>query len=70
MQHRLLHHLEEVVGQRHGLEVALVVHVGEAEAARGDGDVLEPVEEVAVLGGAALEGDVGESPLGQVMFLA
>jgi hypothetical protein len=42
------------------VEVALVVHVGEAEAARRDGDVLEPVEEVAVLGGAALEGDVGE----------
>ena len=42
------------------VQVALVVRVGEAEAARGDGLVLEPVEEVPVLGGAALEGDVRE----------
>ena len=33
----------------HDVEVALVVDVGEAEAARGDGDVLEPVEQIAVL---------------------
>lgn len=44
----------------HDVEVALVVHVGEAEAARRDGDVLEPVEEVAVLRAAALEREVSE----------
>src|SRR5690606_10427697 len=42
------------------VEVALVVDVGQAEAARRDGDILEPVEEIAVLGGAALERHVGE----------
>src|SRR5690606_15963316 len=44
----------------HDVEVALVVDVGEAVTARGDRDVLEPVEEVAVLRRAALEGHVGE----------
>ncbi len=45
------------------VEVALVAVVGETEPAGGYGHVLEPGEEVAVLGRAALERDVREGQL-------
>jgi hypothetical protein len=51
-----------------GVEIALVVHVGEPETPQGDGGILEPVEEVAVLGGPTLEGHVEEREAAGVLF--
>ena len=44
----------------HDVQVSLVIGIGEPEPTRRDGDVLEPVEEVPVLGDPALQGDVRE----------
>lgn len=51
----------------HDVEVALVEDIGEPEAARGDRDVLQPIERVAILSRAAFQGHVGERQPAQAL---